>query len=191
MTLQNLLSEMTDKINFNKQENIACKTNIESLQYLVENICNSIYPVGSIYMSTNTTSPAQLFGGTWEKIEDKFLIGASDNYLVNSTGGEATHTLTQLEMPSHTHAPNTKVLNTPENNTFEFQIARDLNSQSTARYQVAKGTDYWVIGASPTAADFINKYDVDVATTTAATGGSAAHNNIPPYFAVHIWKRIE
>lgn len=191
MTLQDLLAAMVDTINNNHQGLDVCMSDIDTLQSTVANIYNAIYPIGSIYMTTNTTSPAQLFGGTWEKIEDKFLIGASDNTLVNSTGGEAAHTLTESEMASHTHAPNTKVLNTEENKTFEFQIARDLNSKSTARYLVAKGSDYWVIGADPAATDFYNKYDVDVATATAPTGGSQPHNNIPPYFAVYIWKRVE
>lgn len=63
-----------------------------------------VYPVGAIYISTVSTNPATLFGfGTWEQIEDRFLLAAGDNYLVGSTGGEASHTLTNEEMPSHVH----------------------------------------------------------------------------------------
>lgn len=70
---------------------------------LVEYI-DSIYPVGSIYMSTNSTSPSILFGGTWKALnEGRVLIGANSTYPVNSTGGEFEHTLTVEEMPSHTH----------------------------------------------------------------------------------------
>ena len=61
------------------------------------------YPVGSIYMSTNNTSPASMFGGTWEQIKDKFLLSAGSNYSAGATGGEATHTLTVNEMPKHRH----------------------------------------------------------------------------------------
>lgn len=61
------------------------------------------YPVGSIYMSVNSTSPATLFGGTWEQLEDTFLLAAGTNYAAGSTGGEATHTLTVDEMPNHSH----------------------------------------------------------------------------------------
>lgn len=64
---------------------------------------NTIYPVGSIIMSTNNVSPASLFGGTWEQIEDTFLLAAGSGYIAGSVGGEATHTLTIDEMPSHTH----------------------------------------------------------------------------------------
>jgi hypothetical protein len=64
---------------------------------------NTIYPIGSIYMSANETSPEALFGGTWEQIKDTFLLAAGDTYAVGSTGGEAEHTLTLDEMPNHRH----------------------------------------------------------------------------------------
>lgn len=73
-----------------------------------------VYPVGSIYMSVNNVNPATLFGGTWEKIEGKFLLGASSGHSLGETGGAenvsytpagsvGNHTLTAAEMPSHTH----------------------------------------------------------------------------------------
>ena len=47
-----------------------------------------------------------IYGGTtWEKIEDMFLLGASSDYEINSTGGEINHTLTINEMPNHKHEP--------------------------------------------------------------------------------------
>ena len=66
------------------------------------------YPVGSIYMSVNSTNPSQLFGGTWEAIAGgRVLIGQNTSYPAGSTGGEATHTLTTNEMPSHSHSGST------------------------------------------------------------------------------------
>lgn len=61
------------------------------------------YPIGSIYMSVNNTNPGSLFGGTWQQLEDRFLLGAGTVYTAGDTGGEATHTLTVAEMPAHTH----------------------------------------------------------------------------------------
>lgn len=63
------------------------------------------YPIGSIYINAeDNTSPAILFGiGTWQKIEDVFLLGAGNNYVLGATGGESTHRLTVAEMPSHNH----------------------------------------------------------------------------------------
>lgn len=61
------------------------------------------YPVGSIYMSTDGTSPAAKFGGSWEQIVDRFLVGAGSGYPVWSFGGEYAVTLTVDQMPSHNH----------------------------------------------------------------------------------------
>ena len=61
------------------------------------------YPVGSIYMSVNATNPGTLFGGTWQQMQGRFLLGASSAYPAGSTGGETTHTLTEEEMPIHSH----------------------------------------------------------------------------------------
>ena len=84
----------------------------------VDGVGNELYPVGSIYMSTTNTSPASMFGGTWEQIKDCFLWATGDTtsitYTENGTsvtklltagsrGGEATHTLTANEMPAHNH----------------------------------------------------------------------------------------
>lgn len=61
------------------------------------------YPVGSVYISSSATSPQDLFGGVWTQIKDGFLLAAGDTYEAGSTGGEAEHTLTVDEMPSHSH----------------------------------------------------------------------------------------
>ena len=68
---------------------------------------NQVYPVGSIYMSVNSTSPAKLFGGTWEQIKDMFLLACGDTYANGAKGGEASHTLTVAEMPAHSHSAST------------------------------------------------------------------------------------
>ncbi len=66
-------------------------------------ILDNVYPVGSIYMSVNSTNPTNLFGGTWEQIQGKFLFGMNSSYPAGSTGGEITHKLTNAEMPVHNH----------------------------------------------------------------------------------------
>ena len=113
-----------------------------------------IYPVGSIYMSVNSTSPATLFGGTWVQIEDTFLLASGSNYAAGSTGGEAAHTLTVDEMPSHSHS-------------VPYMPGRD------------EGVEW--VGQSGTAASQTRNTDIN--------GGGAAHNNMPPYMAVYMWKR--
>ena len=61
------------------------------------------YPVGAIYLSVTDANPAALFGGTWERVGGRFLLGADSTYAGGSTGGEAAHTLTADEMPRHNH----------------------------------------------------------------------------------------
>ena len=52
---------------------------------------DAIWPVGSIYLSTQSTDPATFLGGTWSRIQGRFLLGASSTYPAGSTGGSATH----------------------------------------------------------------------------------------------------
>lgn len=94
----------------------------------MSSVLNAVYPVGAIYLSVNSTSPATLFGGTWEQIKDKFLLGVGDTYTtVGNTGGAASqsytpegtvdnHTLTTAELPSHTHGLNGHVHSIPAHN---------------------------------------------------------------------------
>ena len=121
----------------------------------------TVYPVGSIYMSASATSPASLFGGTWEQLKDRFLLGAGDDYSAGNTGGEETHKLTVDEMPSHTHTTGSVV----GNDGNMYGVKRDYTNDS--------GT-----GAMYQALNMSN------------AGGDAAHNNMPPYLVVYMWKRV-
>ena len=123
-----------------------------------------VYPVGAIYLSANATNPATLFGfGTWQQIKDTFLLAAGDTHLAGSTGGEERHALTIEEMPSHNHT------------YLRHQFDRNDTTGET-------GAD--VYGAN-------NKTLPQVSATTENTGGSIAHNNMPPYLTVYMWQRIE
>lgn len=80
------------------------ETTPETILNTTEEVLRKVYPVGAIYMSINSASPADLFGfGTWERVKDRFLLAAGDSYAAGGTGGEATHTLTIDEMPKHNH----------------------------------------------------------------------------------------
>lgn len=68
-----------------------------------QDLFDMVYPIGSIYISANNISPATFLGGTWQQIQGKFLLSASNAYPAGSTGGEAEHTLTLDEIPSHNH----------------------------------------------------------------------------------------
>lgn len=96
------------------------------------------YPIGSIYLSVNDTSPASLFGGTWEKIQDRFLLASGSSYSLGATGGEKEHTLTISEMPSHDHRQRF-------NNTYGSEYRGFAASES--KYN----SNYWLgINTAPT-----------------------------------------
>lgn len=115
------------------------------------------YPVGAIYLSVTDANPASLFGGTWERIGGRFLLGADSTYAAGSTGGESAHTLTVDEMPRHNHEID------------------NLNSSGNA-------TPFMTVQAQEK-----KGYGGNVQTMYA--GGGKAHNNLPPYLAVYMWKR--
>lgn len=125
-------------------------------------ILDNVYPIGSIYMSVNSTNPKNLFGGTWEQIQGRFLFGMNSSYPAGSTGGEITHKLTQGEMPKHNHiiyAPNAG--GPDEGAALGFP-------------EVGSSNTWWA-----------------AACMTEQTGNNEAHNNMPPYLSVYIWKRTK
>lgn len=93
-------------------------------------VVDLIYPVGSIYMSINSTSPSALFGGTWEQIKDVFLLAAGDAFPAGSTGGEAEHKLTVEEMPAHRHS----IKSSTDMSSMTEQWAMTRVKQSFAEY---------------------------------------------------------
>lgn len=126
-----------------------------------------LYPVGSIYMSVNSTSPASFLGGTWERLKDRFLLGAGDTYSNGATGGESSHKLTVSEMPSHAHTG----LKWQNNSASTWSLTADGSGGGRL-----KASTTWDGGGS-------NQF------TTGSTGSGASHNNMPPYLVVYMWKR--
>ena len=132
---------------------------------------NKIYPVGSIYMSINSTDPSELFGGEWEQIKDRFLLACGTTYSNGATGGEATHTLTVDEMPSHTHIQN----------QHRHGLNRNFSDGSGGT------TSAYITTADRKTS---TKYTTYTTATNQNTGGGGSHNNMPPYLAVYCWVRI-
>lgn len=140
-------------------------------------LLNLTYPIGSIYLSVGTTSPASLFGGVWEKINDRFLLGAGDTFSLGSTGGEINHTLSTQEMPTHTH----KVLS----NNYGNANANGFGNGTGVRGV----SGVWTNG-NETKKYYLKDNNENGQQILENTGGSTPHNNMPPYFVVNIWKRV-
>ena len=150
-------------------------------------IIDVIYPVGSIYMSVNEISPATLFGGTWQTIEGKFLLGASDTYPAGVPGGSP-----DAVVVSHTHTQS-KHSHTPSNGNGYMSYTS--GSAERVKVSTSSGTRYAIVGKkSATSADASGlRYSDGTSSATPtinATGTSGKGANMPPYLAVYIWKRI-
>ena len=137
-------------------------------------LVNLMYPVGSIYITTSNISPKQLFKiGEWEQIKDRFLLAAGSTYSAGSTGGEAEHKLTAKELPQMGGTISTHGVysGTP--------IAGVSGVFSASR----KCSGKYMSGSA-------SGHD-SVDTIAYSNGGEdVAHNNMPPYLAVYVWKRI-
>lgn len=151
----------------------------------IDNLLDNVYPVGSIYMSVNSTEPSILFGGTWERLKGRFLIGAGAVADTNSNarfgslgaekpdfasgekGGQYYHKLNIDEMPEHTHK----------------RIMYNGKNMSPSGTHANPDDGYhfkWENGGSDSQNGF---------TTVGSNGGGQEHNNMPPYLAVYMWKR--
>ena len=143
-----------------------------------------MYPVGSVYITTNRDfDPNNSWGGTWTKIENRFLLG-SGNKAVGTQGGEETVRLTETQVPRHTHTRGT------------------MNITGGHSGVESSGTEAWgafyldsvrAIGSGDS--DWDNPrilFDAARSWTgeTSAFGGGQAHNNMPPYQVVVIWNRV-
>lgn len=137
-------------------------------QKFVSTLFLLMHPVGTPYISENPTSPAELYGGTWERIEGQFIMGASDDYPAGSTGGEAEHKLTIREIADHTHS---------------YRVDGKSGNPMITFPEWSWGMSYSVITQ--------NK---DKVTTVGAEvtheGNGEPHNNIPPYYSMYIWRRV-
>lgn len=118
------------------------------------------HPVGSYYWSSESTDPSTLFGGTWERVKDRFVLAAGGSYAVGATGGEATHTLSYNEMPAHNHTQYV----TANENSGGTATRQDWNRDTTG----------------------LTLYEQ---CSTGMAGGGLPHNNMPPYIAAYCWKR--
>lgn len=123
-----------------------------------------LYPVGSIYLSVNSTSPATLFGGTWVQIKDTFLLAAGDTYSAGTTGGEAEHVLTRSELPAE---------------TYDLLYS---DGRPYVWYTTNSGSGGAVQGLRVSTAS-------DNTAHIGPLGSGTAHNNMPPYLAVYMWQR--
>lgn len=133
-----------------------------------------MHPVGSVYISTSSANPADVFGfGTWEPCcVGRFPLGVDEmNPNIGLSGlqdGEKEVTLTIDEMPLHEHE--------------EYYVTNDGN-----RNPAVIGSAGSVNGTYAKLEDSFEQNRTPL--MTGKSGGSQPHNNMPPYETFYFWKR--
>lgn len=127
-------------------------------------------------MSTSSTSPATYFGGTWDRLKSRFLLAADDStYKAAATGGASTVTLTTAQMPKHWHWVGANTGGGYDGSgTYGLGMYRtNASAGGLWRMPAYQGND----GAP------------ENWLATDNVGSSNAHENMPPYLVVYMWKR--
>ena len=157
-------------------------------------ILNWIYPVGSIYMSTNSTNPKDFLGGTWEawgkgRVPVGVDLSDTDFNDAGKMGGEKTHYLNVSEMPSHSHegtytSPKSETTGKPDDNG-EYS-----DTKYSVHYDVAESGMRYVETSSGMVVPIPLNNVIESIHGVYPNGGSQAHNNLQPYITCYMWKRI-
>ena len=182
-----------------------------------DDIWQKIYPVGSIYTSVSPTSPATLFGGTWERFGNgKAIVGVDESdddfKTVALTGGSKTKTIAVGNLPAHTHGVNINTNSTNHNhgtiNTtstgahthgipYAFVVTANHNTSATgytsgsSAFAVRSNGNVSSNGAHTHQVTINNSggHTHNVNGNTGSTGSGTALNVQNPYITVYMWKR--
>jgi hypothetical protein len=153
--------------------------NMDTIDAQLKKIVDATHPVGSMYWSAVPTSPGTLFGGTWEQIKDRFILAAGDTYRAGDTDGEASHFLSESELPKIT--PGGSIANEEHSHGYKINYIQWNGDDHPADNGTAVGNK--AVSAT-----------TDPATVTSTFkgvqfGGGLAHNNMPPYLVMYCWVR--
>lgn len=170
IVVDTVLSKTSNNPIANKPVAIKFGEILEAIEQAKKDILLSAYPVGALFISTDSTSPETLFGGTWERIKGRFIWGIEDGETAGTTGGEKNHMLTVNELSPHTH-----------------QIKSDDGAKTYLCATNGSGSDGPGYSFDDSSHDLGGNISGAFYATT--TGGGQPHNNMPPYYGSYIWRR--
>lgn len=154
-----------------------------SITYNQKKLCDILYPVGSIYLSTNSTSPQTLFGGAWERLKGGFLYGAVDSYGIGNGTGTNTnsHALTINQMPKHKHII---YQDAQGNGTNKWSVVTNYGNAGGNQIAILDSKSGYVSDLTPNSGDTAKGL-----VNADYTGGGEGHSHKIPYIAVFMWRR--
>lgn len=169
-------------------ENSVTTLTNEIKAFVQASFLDMLYPVGSVYLSVESTSPAVLFGGSWEQIKDIFLLSAGDNYVAGASGGKAIYSAD--DMPAHTHTRGT--MNITGGFAPWAEGAGTNISQPTGAFYDSSSSQYgWGTSTGRDADNAYMNFDASRSWTgeTSQSGANIYATILPPYLVVYMWKR--
>ena len=173
-------------------------TSAGAVTNLQSGIVDIIYPVNSIYMSVNSTNPGTLFGGTWTQLKDRFLLAQGSSYSAGATGGAATVTLTTSTIPGHTHSFTGTSSQSTGSGSYDSGYSGGHNVKGGAGNatgsiagpdSMANKYSSWRTLSGHAFSAGSHTHTVTASGSIANKGDGGAHNNMPPYLVVYMWKR--
>ena len=161
------------------------------------------YPVGAYYISSNPTSPATLFGGTWERVQDRMILAAGSTYVAGGLGGSATKTISVANMPSHNHSCDTQGGHTHTRGSMNIT---GTVSASVETYVGAITGAFYAIPNYATVGNhdyIVNGMGFDASRSWGGettwngwhshnigfNGSSTPMDIMPPYIVAYVWRR--
>lgn len=170
--------------------------NIKYIDKKISDLLNMFYPVGSVYETMDSSfDPNKKWGGTWERIKGRVLVGVDENdddfKTANKVGGEKTHKLSVSEMPSHSHSASEKSLKGGVNNISGQDKTWGLTSSGI--FSNWGDTNGFYSTSNRTTTNYKDGFYLDATHTHTIgnTGGGNVHNNLQPYVTCFIWKRVK
>lgn len=179
-------------------------TKLKWLYDQMQATASKLYPVGSVYISFNSADPSTLFGGTWERLKDTFLLANGDSYAPNTAGGSSTKNITVDNLPSHSHSISWEGNHSHTRGSMNITGWHDSEDSEgvaggcfTISYRASTFNNRQQGGAQNTQVNFDasrtwsgetswNGYHSHV---VGATGSSLPLNIMPPYKTVYMWRR--
>ena len=186
-----------------------------------QSVIDTVYPVGSLYWTGNQNfDPNVSFGGTWVQIKDRFVLACGDTYTsVGAIGGSKTVTLTEQQIPNHTHtfrgtAVTSGGMSGNATGSFASRTLSNMNAIVGAKNgdapQSATASGNFSISWGPSGGkgggaaeatvknedkrttislNVAHTHSVTASGTNLSTGGGQAHDNMPPYVVKYCWER--